>query len=151
MPKITKMSTGGALSASPLNAALEALLASEAEYAGKLAAVREVIAGLRTVLGVESPSAPVGAPTPRAKTPHTNVPDRIESGNSKGDRTKARILAALKRGPLTTIDLAAKVGMSKSAAGYHVRQLREDRAIVFVGEGRATKIALAGSAPKEAP
>lgn len=149
-----KLSGGGGegVSAnSPLNAALTSLLVSEAEYADRLAEVRGVIAGLRKMLGVADPPAP-SRPAPRAaaKPRNMKVPDP-EDGDSKGDKARAAICASLKRGALSTVDIAHAVRMNKTAVGYHLRQLKADDQVVFVGLGRATKVALAGMPAKEAP
>lgn len=52
---------------------------------------------------------------------------------------------------MTSAELADRLDAGKSGIGYHVRQLKADGVVVFLGAGPASKVALAGSPAKEAP
>jgi biotin operon repressor len=129
-----------------LNAALQALMTSEADHVARLAEVREVIAGLRKVLGVTE----AGAPRPVAKARITKDPDP-ELRRSKVDKAKEKIRAALARGPMSPGELAEKLGMERPALRYQVKQLEADGVVVSTGTTAGRRIALVGRPTKEAP
>jgi hypothetical protein len=128
-------------SASPIVRAVAELVTERQNLAARLAKVDEAIASLRALFHLPSERAN----SAERKTKILNS----EDGNSKGDKAKDAIRAALKLGPLSTAQLGTRVHLTKSAVGYHVRQMKADGELTFLGAGKATTVALAGAAAKE--
>ena len=129
--------------ASPLTAALASMVAAEADYVTKLAAVRQVLAGLRAFMGVAEQD-----PVVRASAP----PGRRKGGATAALRATpapaSDISRALQGGPFTLADVIKKTKLSHS----QVKRMVQRGLLVGIGHTLSRRYSLPGApARQEAP
>jgi biotin operon repressor len=133
---------------SPIVVALEQFELERANMLARLTKLDNLIAQTREVFHL-----PNGKP---ARVPMATATPAAANNNGHGntdelDATDTAILSALKGGPMTPGNLAAKLEMERPAVRYRVKQLEAAGLLVSTGATATRQIALAGKPAKEAP